>query len=74
MAILRIECDQRFLKPHSKIESALGKYGRLDATEIANLALGAEPVFVEVEDRAHAEKLAETLNQIIGVWATVDPQ
>jgi uncharacterized phage-associated protein len=69
---VKIECDQRFLKPHSQIERVLQEHGRLDAKELADVASGDKPFFIEVEDIAHAERLAESLNQIMDVKATVE--
>ena len=72
MPRVRIECDQRFLKPHSDIESALQRHGMRDAKEIANLASGPDPVFINVDDIDQAKGLAESLNQITDVKATVE--
>ena len=73
MPLVRIECDQHscFLKPHSEIENGLEKHGRLDARKIADLAVGPDPVIVEVADSARAHELVETLNQLSGVSAHV---
>jgi hypothetical protein len=71
MPRIRIECDQRFLKPHSEIESALRKHGRVDARKIADLASGPHAVFIEVHDSEQAEDLVDTLNEITDVRATI---
>ena len=73
MARIRLECDQRVLKPLSEIESALRKHGRLDANEIAILACGPNPVLIELEDMAQAEQLARSLNEILDVQASLEP-
>jgi hypothetical protein len=73
MAKIRIECDQRFLKPMSDIESALRKHGRLDAREITLQACGPNPVVIELEDLAQAEQLASSLNEILDVQASIEP-
>jgi hypothetical protein len=72
MPKVKVVCDQRFLKPHSDIEGALQRHGRSDAREIANLAAGPDPVFIEVDDPIRAKELAESLNQIADVRATVE--
>jgi hypothetical protein len=72
MQTIRIECDQRFLKPHSEIERVFKEHGRFDATEIATRAAGPDPIFVEVDDETQAHNIAEGLNRLTGVRATVN--
>ena len=72
MPKVKIECNQEGLKPHSEIENALKEHGWLEAKELADLASGDKPIFIEVESIAQAEKLAESLNQIMDVRATVE--
>lgn len=71
MPRIRIECDQRFLKPHSQIESALRKHGIVDARKIADLASGPHAVFFEVDDLQEAKELVDSFNEITDVRATI---
>jgi hypothetical protein len=60
-----------YSRPHSEIESALRKHGRVDARKIADLASGPHAVFIEVHDSEQAEDLVDTLNEITDVRATI---
>lgn len=71
MQRIQIECDQRFLKPHSEIERVLKQHGSLDATEIANRAAGPDPIYVNIDDETQAKSIAAALNKLHGVRATV---
>jgi len=73
MPRVKIEWDQRpFLKPHSDIENALKRHGRRDARDVADRFSGPDPIFFDVHDIADGKGLAQSLNQIAGVKATVE--